>query len=240
MTTHPVQLEGFRELLDAVPDAVVVVDPLGSVVALNRQAEGLFGWTEAELLGQPLNRLIPPRFQQVSELLDLSGGGPPEIPPQGGPVSLFARRRDGSEFPVEFNRSPLGPGTDAPVLVAIRDLTKWRRAQETLFREKEQASVTLASIADAVITTDLASTITYLNPTAERLTGWRMAEALGQPLATVLTLISDSTRQPIESIPARCLQEGRAVDLPNGVLLLRRDGTEVAIGDSAAPLLHIE
>jgi len=236
MTTHPVQLEGFRELLDAVPDAVVVVDPLGSVVALNRQAEGLFGWTEAELLGQPLNRLIPPRFQQVSELLDLSGGGPPEIPPQGGPVSLFARRRDGSEFPVEFNRSPLGPGTDAPVLVAIRDLTKWRRAQETLFREKEQASVTLASIADAVITTDLASTITYLNPTAERLTGWRMAEALGQPLATVLTLISDSTRQPIESIPARCLQEGRAVDLPNGVLLLRRDGTEVAIGDSAAPL----
>jgi diguanylate cyclase (GGDEF)-like protein/PAS domain S-box-containing protein len=121
-------------------------------------------------------------------------------------------------------------------LVTIRDLTKSRRAQDLLFREKEQGFVTLASIADAVITTDVAGTITYMNPTAERLTGWRTTEALGQPLATVLTLISDPTRQPIESIPARCLHEGRAVDLADGVLLLRRDGTEVPIGDSAAPL----
>jgi diguanylate cyclase (GGDEF)-like protein len=63
-----------------------------------------------------------------------------------------------------------------------------------------------------------------------------MNEALGQPLGTVLPLISDASRQPIESIPARCLREGRAVDLAEGVVLLRRDGTEVAIGDSAAPL----
>jgi diguanylate cyclase (GGDEF)-like protein/PAS domain S-box-containing protein len=137
---------------------------------------------------------------------------------------------------VEFNRGSLGPGPGALALVTIRDLTRWRRAQEHLFREKEQAFVTLASIADAVIATDLAGTITYVNPTAERLTGWRTTEALGQPLDTVLPLISEATRQPIESIPARCLQEGRAVDLAEGVLLLRRDGTEVAIGDSAAPI----
>src|SRR5207244_725535 len=107
---------------------------------------------------------------------------------------------------------------------------------ESLVRQKEQAVVTLASIPDAVITTDLAGRITFLNPTAERLTGWRTTEALGQPADTVLTLISDATRQPLESIPARCLREGRAVDLADGVLLLRRDGTEVPIGDSAAPL----
>lgn len=214
---------GFRQLLDAVPDAVLVVDPRGSMVALNSPAERLFGWAEAELVGEPLSLLIPARFQTSTE-------------PQGAHVSLLARRHDGTEFPAELHRNVLGSGNEALAVVTVRDLTKWRHAQEVLYREKEQASVTLASIADGVITTDVAGTITYLNPTAERLTGWRMTEALGQSLATVVALIADATRQPIEDIAARCLREGRAVDLADGVVLLRRDGTEVPIGDSAAPL----
>ena len=100
----------------------------------------------------------------------------------------------------------------------------------------KHASVTLASIADAVITTDAAGLITYLNPAAERLTGWPSSEALSQELGTVVALITESTRQPIESIAARCLREKRAVDLPDGVLLVRRDGSELPVGDSAAPL----
>lgn len=228
MTTHPAQEKGFRQLLDAAVDAMLVVDERGNVVAVNPEAERLFGWASAELLGEPLDQLIPPRFQQLAGFAGTA--------PKGAPVDVFARRQDGTEVPVEFNRSPLGPSPDALALVTMRDLTKWRRAQETLFREKEQASVTLSSIADAVLTTDLAGTITYLNPAAERLTGWRTTEALGQPLDTVLTLVSEATRQPIESVPARCIREGRAVDLVDGVLLLRRDGTELAIGDSAAPL----
>ena len=220
---HAAASASFRQLLDVMPDAVLLVDPRGSVVALGRQAERLFGWTEAELLGEPLSRLIPMRFQAVSGSTS-------------APASILARRRDGSEFPAEFTRSALGPGNDTPAMISIRDLTQSRRTQEALFREKEQASVTLASIAESVITTDVAGTINYMNPTAERLTGWRLSEALGQPLATVVALISESTRQPIEDIPTRCLREGRAVDLADGVLLLRRDGTEVPISDSAAPL----
>jgi PAS domain S-box-containing protein len=228
MTTHTAREKGFQQVLDAAVDAMLVIDEHGNVVMLNPEAERLLGWTAAELLGEPLDRVIPPRFQQLAE-----GAG---APPNGAPVSVFAQRQDGTEVPVEFNRKPLDPGPDALALVTMRDLTTWQRAQEALFREKEQASVTLSSIADAVLTTSLAGTITYLNPAAERLTGWRTTEALGQPLDTVLTLVSEATRQPIESIPARCIREGRAVDLVEGVLLLRRDGTEVAIGDSAAPL----
>jgi len=215
---------------------MIVVDQRGSMVALNREAERLFGWTDAEVRGEPSSRLIPQRFQQVYDGLSASDAESPGTPPKRAPVRIFARRRDGSEFPVEIHRSPLGPAKQALFLVTIRDLTEWRGVQESLFRQKEQAIVTLASIADAVVTTDVAGTITFLNPTAERLTGWRTTEALGQPVDTVLTLISDVTRQPLESIPARCLREGRAVDLADGVLLLRRDGTEVPIGDSAAPL----
>ncbi|PYO93881.1 MAG: hypothetical protein DMD60_15125, partial [Gemmatimonadetes bacterium] len=226
----------FRQMLDAAPDAMVIVDQGGSMVAVNREAERLFGWTDAELRGEPLSRLIPQRFQQVYEALGVSDGESPGIPPKRAPVRIFARRHDGSEFPVEIHRSPLGPSEDALFLVTMRDLTEWRDVQESLFRQKEQAIVALASIADAVITTDVAGRITYLNPTAERLTGWRTTEALGQPADTVLTLVSDATHQPMESIPARCLREGRPVDLGDGVLLVRRDGTDVPIGDSAAPL----
>lgn len=240
MIEHSLLEIGFRPLLDAAPDATVVVNRHGHVVALNRDVEVLFGWPETELLGQPMNRLIPVRFHRVLEhVLEIPppiSHESPETHPKGTRVSLFARRRDGNEFPVEINRSPLGPGPDAPALVTIRDLTEWRRAQESLFREKEQAVITLASIGDAVVTTDPDGNITYLNPVAERLTGWRTTEALGLPAASILTFISDITREPVESTVSRCLEEGRAVDLADGVLLLRRDGTEVAIGDSAAPI----
>lgn len=227
---------GFRALLDAAPDATVVIDSLGNVVALNHEVGRLLGWSEGELLGQPMNRLIPPRFHRTLDTPPVFNQEPPEKQPKGTRVSLFARRRDGSEFPVEIHRGPLGPGHDSLVLVTLRDLTEWRRAQESLFREKEQAVITLESIGDAVVTTDTAGRMMYLNPMAERLTGWRTSEALGLPASTILTFISDTTREPIESTVGRCLQEGRAVDLAEGVLLLRRDGTEVAIGDSAAPI----
>jgi len=227
---------GFRPLLEAALDATVVVDSLGRVVALNHEVERLFGWPEPELMGQPMNRLIPTRFHRTLDTLPVFDLQPPESQPKGTRVNLFARRRDGSEFPVEINRGPLGPGPDPLVLVTIRDLTEWRRAQESLFREKEQAVITLESIGDAVITTDTDGRMMYLNPVAERLTGWRTNEALGLPAATILTFISDTTREPVESTVARCLQAGRPVDLADGVVLLRRDGTEVAIGDSAAPI----
>src|SRR5437667_5780764 len=213
MTTPRMQDKRFRQMLDAAPDALVVVDQRGSIVAVNREAERLFGSTDAELRGEPSSQVIPQRFQQVYEALGVSDGESPEIPPKRAPVRIFARRRDGSEFPVEIHRRPLGPSEDALFLLTMSDLTELRDIQESLFRQKEQAIVAEASIADAVITTDVAGAITYLNPTAERLTGWRTTEALGQPVDTVLTLVSDATRQPMETIPTSCLRAGRAAAL---------------------------
>lgn len=232
-------LEGWRELLDAGRDAMLIVDREAMVLAENREARRLFGWGASEWIGAPLARCVPTRFQRVLDLWPHHGASG-AIPPQDrsvAPVALLARRRDGSEFPAEIVRADIGPAPDGMVLVTIRDLTAWRRAQASLLREKEDALTTLDSIGDAVMTTNLDGRITYMNPVAERLTGWRNTQAIGEPIDIVLNLISDVNRQPMESPVVRCLREARSIDMPEGVLLLRRDGTEVAIGDSAAPIL---
>lgn len=220
----------FHQLLDAAPDAMVVVDREGRVTAINREAERVFGWTERDLVGEPMSRFVPERFRLLTNS-DARATAPGET------VRCFARRRDGSECPVELARRPFGSVNAGQSLLTLRDLTQWRRAlRRNRSRNDEQARATLESIGDAVITTDTAGVVTYLNPVAEHLTGWAPEEAVGQSLDTILRLVSEGTRTPIANTAARCLDEGRSIDLEEGVLLLRRDGTEVPIGDSAAPL----
>jgi diguanylate cyclase (GGDEF)-like protein/PAS domain S-box-containing protein len=226
----------FHQLLDAAPDAMIVVDHQGLVTALNVEAERFLGWAEQELLGEPMMRLFPRRFHRLLESDLETNGGSPAASTTGVTLSCFAQRRDGTEFPVALARRAFGPGSEAQSLVTLRDLTQWRRAQDSRSRKNERAHATLESMGDAVITTDHAGMIKYINPAAERVTGWALEEAVEMSLDAVLPLISEATRQPVSNTAARCLEEGRSVDLEDGVLLLRRDGTEVPIGDSAAPV----
>jgi PAS domain S-box-containing protein len=107
---------------------------------------------------------------------------------------------------------------------------------QELEQQREWFQVTLASIGDAVITTDAACMVTFLNPIAEAMTGWTSTEAAGAPLASVLTIVNELTQQPVEHPVTRVLREGRIVGLENHTSLVRRDGTFTAIEDSAAPI----
>ena len=111
-----------------------------------------------------------------------------------------------------------------------------RAAEEALFQAKERAEVTLHSIGDAVITTDAQGVVDYLNPVAETLTGWTLTEAMGQQLTEVFPIVSEETRVSVESPVTRCLREGVIVGLANHTMLITRDGREIAIEDSAAPI----
>ena len=102
--------------------------------------------------------------------------------------------------------------------------------------QPEWCRVTLSSIGDAVITTDNAGRITFLNPVAETLTGWTQQQAEGVPLEAVFRIVNEDTRNSVESPTIRALREGVVVGLANHTLLIARDGTERPIDDSAAPI----
>jgi diguanylate cyclase (GGDEF)-like protein/PAS domain S-box-containing protein len=116
------------------------------------------------------------------------------------------------------------------------DISEQKAMEAQLFEEKERAQVTLASIGDAVLTADAEGSVTFLNSVAERLTGWRQAEAIGLPVESVIVLLNEETREPEPNLVTRCLAEGRVVSLASHALLITRDGQEFAIDDSAAPI----
>jgi PAS domain S-box-containing protein len=111
-----------------------------------------------------------------------------------------------------------------------------RRSAMSAQAQREQLHVTLSSIGDAVIATDVHGRITLMNAVAEALTGWDSAAALGQPITDVFRIVNETTHQVVESPVKRALREGRVVGLANHTLLIARDGTERPIDDSGAPI----
>jgi len=128
------------------------------------------------------------------------------------------------------------PFHEAELLARVRTLVRTHQ-QARLLREREAAqATTLRSIADAVIATNASGRITFLNPVAEALTGWRSHEARDLPVDDVFRIVSEHHRGPVESPVTRVIREGVVVEIANHTLLIRKDGTEVPIDDSAAPI----
>jgi diguanylate cyclase (GGDEF)-like protein/PAS domain S-box-containing protein len=119
---------------------------------------------------------------------------------------------------------------------AIRNMAERKAAEEALFVEKELATVTLNSIGDAVLSTDILGNISYLNVVAEKMTGWTCAEALGRPLGDVFHIIDGATREPAPNPMEVAIHENKTVKLTPNCILIRRDGSESSIEDSAAPI----
>ena len=111
-----------------------------------------------------------------------------------------------------------------------------RRAQRGASERRELLRVTLRSIGDAVVTTDNYGRVTYLNAVAESLTGWMQQDAVGQPLDSVFRIVNEQTRRPVESPATKALREGVVVGLANHTVLIQKNGRELAIDDSAAPI----
>ena len=153
-------------------------------------------------------------------------------------AEFVLRRRDGQPVVVLENARAVRDvsGRVSGYEGTIADITERKRAEQAVFAEKERAQVTLQSIGDAVISTDADGRIEYINPVAENLTAWRLEEARSRPIAEVLTLVDEISREPIDN-PLLCvLGRARNNAASEHAVLITRGGHEVAIQESAAPI----
>jgi two-component system sensor kinase FixL len=129
--------EKFKTLLESAPDAMVIIDERGAMSLVNTQAEKLFGFDRAELLGKPVEMLIPKRFEAKHQQHRAAFSNNPRLRPMGTGMELYALRKDGSEFPVEISLSPMQTANGIMVSSAIRDITE-RKESERILHEKER------------------------------------------------------------------------------------------------------
>lgn len=119
---------------------------------------------------------------------------------------------------------------------SLRNIIQRKAVEESVFMEKARAEITLNSISDAVIGTDMNGNVDYLNVAAEKLTGWQREDARGKPISVVMQIINGATREPRRNPIELVLEQDQAMQLTAGTILIRRDGRECAIEDSAAPI----
>ncbi|WP_394240835.1 ammonium transporter [Halopseudomonas laoshanensis] len=222
-----------QSIIRDIRDGIVTCSPEGVLASCNPGAERLFGLASADLLGQPLQRLVA----------ENNWKGLPQ-PKAGGELKqevLFSRYGH-EQFVAELTVSR-GHEDEHLLTCMIRDITERRRVEQQLFQEKVLAQVTLASIGDGVITTGPDSRINYLNPVAEKLTGWDGEQARGRPLEDIYRLFDEFTGVPLGNPVTALLRryrQGLQGQEGNVLLLRRRDGTDVAIQDAVAPIRDAE
>jgi diguanylate cyclase (GGDEF)-like protein/PAS domain S-box-containing protein len=142
VTAFKLAEDRFRALLETAPDAMVIVDERGRIVLVNSQTERLFGYARAELIGEPVEMLVPERFAAAHPGHRRTFAEDPHARPMGSDLDLFARRKDGSEFPVEISLGPLQTEEGTLISSAIRDVTERKLARDALAHQARHDSLT--------------------------------------------------------------------------------------------------
>jgi PAS domain S-box-containing protein len=176
-----------RQLLDAAPDAIVVVDAEGRIALVNKQTERLFGYARGDLLGREVEVLIPERFRGAHVGHRTRFVSAPKIRPMGSGLELFGRKRDGAEFPIEVSISPLATPGGMLVSANIRDITDRKRNELLMRRVQQHLLSAVESIQGAFAIFDAQDQLVLCNSEyRSRLLGTLEREAVGRPYGELL------------------------------------------------------
>jgi PAS domain S-box-containing protein len=210
---HLVEMEGrYRGLLEAAPDAMVVVNQAGEIVILNLQAEKQFGYYRDELLGQQVKNIIPEGFAERLIADGIRTAAEALIQQIGTGIEISGRRKDGSEFPIEIMLSPLENAGGILVTAAIRDISVRKAAEEALRQSEERLRLIISSTTDyAILMLDLEGRVVSWNEGAERIKGYCAEEIIGQHFSCFYLPEDRSNGKPAFEL-AEATKNGRSED----------------------------
>ncbi len=230
----------YRTMADFAYDMECWRDPSGKFIFVSPSCEKLTGYTSDEFMAdyRLMDKLVLPEDLHI--FIDHRH----EVTADGRflPIEFRIRRKDGKICWVEHICRPVidENGTNLGIRGSNRDITVRKLAEEILSAERERLAVTLRSIGDGVITVDTHGRVIMINLEAERMTGWDNEQAVGMPLAEIFIIIDENSRETRENPVALVLSSGQPVELADNTVLVARDGTELVIGDSAAPIVDLQ
>jgi PAS domain S-box-containing protein len=220
--------ERFRRVVEAAPNAIVMINAGGRIEMVNAQAEQVFGYARDEMLGEPVEMLVPQRFRAHHPGLRGSFFADPKARPMGAGRDLFGLRKDGTEFPVEIGLNPIETDEGPMVLSAIVDISARKRLEERFRRVVEAAP-------NAMVMINASGRIEMVNAEAERVFGHARNEMLGNP---VEMLVPERFRRHHPGLRGSFFADPKARPMGVGRDLfgLRKDGTEFPVEIGLNPI----
>lgn len=227
------QAEQLRLLTDALPVLIAYIDTNYHYQFTNQTYEAWFGYSREKIVGKHVAEVVGvDAYNAISPYFEEVLAGKPVSYESVVPYQHSGERIIHADYVPHLDAS----GGVLGFYALVRDITERKRMEAAVEQQRDWLDVTLNSIADAVIATDTQGVVTFLNRMAEQVTGWSAQDAYGHPINDVFPLCHESTHEPVTNPVAQALEQGVIIGPSHHTLLLTRDGREIPVADSGAPI----